>query len=62
MLKKILLVVAVAVAVVVAVGLARGSHWRIEQRTQIAARPDVIAPLLTDFEVAPVVGVARDGP
>lgn len=50
MLRKILLVVLVVVVGAVVVGLARGSHWRIEQRAQIAARPDVIAPLLTDFE------------
>lgn len=50
MLKKILIAGAVVVIAIVAVGLARGSDWKVERSLAMKAQPATVLPLLTDFE------------
>jgi len=49
MLKKLAIAAVAIVVAIVAVGLARGSEWRVEKSIGINAKPENIQPLITDF-------------
>ncbi len=50
MLKKLALAVVALVAMVVIIGLARGSHWKVEKTVAIDAPPEAIQPFVVDLQ------------